>query len=442
MDLQPVVSSSSSAHARTSSSNSPAMPVRTSEGHIRWSSSASNGLRGSTDSRVESSDTHDSAGSGDRLLENHDPPDIPPIRDGEQAPPYFEFQENSPQGASPPTSRITGSAPEITVSTLPPASPRVGLGLPNPLRRFFSRGVSHSEAMTENRPHANTSVSLVSSTLPDATEGSLSRTRSHSRPGSLGSSLTRPLTNDSSVSVHSRHRSGSFVFPPSLNRQDPNSSQTSVGSLNISAPLTHTTTRTQFSFPKAGPTPEQLKFVSSRESLGRFGVPYGNLAKGAYPNKRPPPFEGSEDNPDPPSLRGPSTSVNWWQKLMQPASEFSTPEAPNDERAASGSGDHRDEVQPNGGESDGQSVHEMTEISRAPGSSLDPTSIPLPLSRGGTHSSRASSQLPVPSRQASLLPNRVSLDRLGSELRDVREGESLSSPFHSVPLTPVSINGG
>ncbi|KDQ13779.1 hypothetical protein BOTBODRAFT_175210 [Botryobasidium botryosum FD-172 SS1] len=54
-----------------------------------------------------------------------------------------------------------------------------------------------------------------------------------------------------------------------------NASQISLGGLSISAPLTHTLLRTEFAYPKNGPTPEQLAFVSSRESLGRFGVPFG-----------------------------------------------------------------------------------------------------------------------------------------------------------------------
>ena len=50
-------------------------------------------------------------------------------------------------------------------------------------------------------------------------------------------------------------------------------------SLNsISAPLSHTLTRTEMTFPKSGPTPEQLALISSRESLGRFGIPYGSEA--------------------------------------------------------------------------------------------------------------------------------------------------------------------
>jgi hypothetical protein len=47
---------------------------------------------------------------------------------------------------------------------------------------------------------------------------------------------------------------------------------------SISAPLRHTTTRAEFAYPAGGPTPEQVRLISSRESLGRFGVPYGPAA--------------------------------------------------------------------------------------------------------------------------------------------------------------------
>ncbi|KAJ2930648.1 hypothetical protein H1R20_g6448, partial [Candolleomyces eurysporus] len=50
----------------------------------------------------------------------------------------------------------------------------------------------------------------------------------------------------------------------------------SLISLNsISAPLTHTLTRTEIAYPKSGPTAEQIKIIASRESIARFGVPYG-----------------------------------------------------------------------------------------------------------------------------------------------------------------------
>ena len=50
----------------------------------------------------------------------------------------------------------------------------------------------------------------------------------------------------------------------------------SMISLNsISPPLTHTATRTEFTYPRTGPTSEQVKFLSSKETFGRFGLPYG-----------------------------------------------------------------------------------------------------------------------------------------------------------------------
>lgn len=50
----------------------------------------------------------------------------------------------------------------------------------------------------------------------------------------------------------------------------------SMISLNsISPPLTHTATRTEFTYPRTGPTSEQVKFLSSKDTFGRFGLPYG-----------------------------------------------------------------------------------------------------------------------------------------------------------------------
>lgn len=51
--------------------------------------------------------------------------------------------------------------------------------------------------------------------------------------------------------------------------------------MNISAPIPTTLIRTELSYPRSGPTPEQIRFLSSRESLGRFGMPYGEEALAA-----------------------------------------------------------------------------------------------------------------------------------------------------------------
>lgn len=47
-----------------------------------------------------------------------------------------------------------------------------------------------------------------------------------------------------------------------------------LGGRNISEPLSWTLVRSQYSYPKRGLTAEQLSFLSSVESLGRFGVPH------------------------------------------------------------------------------------------------------------------------------------------------------------------------
>ncbi|KAI0267457.1 hypothetical protein BC834DRAFT_1040746 [Gloeopeniophorella convolvens] len=56
-------------------------------------------------------------------------------------------------------------------------------------------------------------------------------------------------------------------------------SPSAISIASISAPLTHTAVRTDFVYPRSGPTPEQLKLISSVESVGKFGVPYGPDAR-------------------------------------------------------------------------------------------------------------------------------------------------------------------
>ncbi|KAH9474807.1 hypothetical protein JR316_0013272 [Psilocybe cubensis] len=86
----------------------------------------------------------------------------------------------------------------------------------------------------------------------------------------------------------------------------------SLISLNsISAPLTHTVTRSEFTYPKSGPTAEQLKVISSRESFARFGVPYGADAIAYASSSRldlvpPPDFESSVEALVSPRSAGPS----------------------------------------------------------------------------------------------------------------------------------------
>ncbi|KAF5339025.1 hypothetical protein D9758_014123 [Tetrapyrgos nigripes] len=135
---------------------------------------------------------------------------------------------------------------------------------------------------------------------------------SHNRGSSGGAlSLTSTLSRQSIFPGHRPSQSNGSLL--SLVRKKSNATlnsnhlnSPSMISLNsISAPLTHTLMRTEFTYPKSGPTPEQLKLISSRDSFARFGMPYGEDAiayassSRADLNDPPPEFEASESSPRP-----------------------------------------------------------------------------------------------------------------------------------------------
>ncbi|KZO99063.1 hypothetical protein CALVIDRAFT_397707 [Calocera viscosa TUFC12733] len=109
------------------------------------------------------------------------------------------------------------------------------------------------------------------------------------------STTPRPAAPASSLASASTHNaSQTQLTSPSM---------TSLTSATISAPLTHTATRVSFDYPRTGPTPQQVAFLASRESLARFGVPFGAdaqaaAAAGAETASLPPPpsFDDSEND--------------------------------------------------------------------------------------------------------------------------------------------------
>ncbi|KAK0205491.1 hypothetical protein DFS33DRAFT_1383404 [Desarmillaria ectypa] len=112
---------------------------------------------------------------------------------------------------------------------------------------------------------------------------------SHSRTGSNGSG---PYSRPSTTMSYRGHRPSQSSTGSLLSIHNPLVRKKSTTTLNsqhltspsmislnsISSPLSHTLVRTEFTYPKSGPTPEQLKLISSRESVARFGVPYGEEA--------------------------------------------------------------------------------------------------------------------------------------------------------------------
>jgi len=90
--------------------------------------------------------------------------------------------------------------------------------------------------------------------------------RTHRPSNSSASALsavfrTRSNTSFSGVGVTHSH---SGLASPSM-----------ISLHSISAPLTHTVVRTEYTYPRTGPTAEQMKLIASVDSFKRFGVPYG-----------------------------------------------------------------------------------------------------------------------------------------------------------------------
>lgn len=99
----------------------------------------------------------------------------------------------------------------------------------------------------------------------------------HGRAGSNASTSTTGTRHRPSHSLAlSQSQSRSSVHSSNHNHALTSPSMISLNS--ISAPLTHTVVRTEFTYPRSGPTPDQIKLISSRESFARFGLPYGEDA--------------------------------------------------------------------------------------------------------------------------------------------------------------------
>jgi hypothetical protein len=226
------------------------------------------------------------------------------------APPYFEVVD-----ATAHTNTSSSGARTSPGSTSPP--PEQG----SPRRSVFRsllhamnlthghtsgstlRGESYSsDSHRHNR--AQSAASAISSNDPDRPQNRPTHRPSHSDSGSfLGFSGFRALSQPRSAS--------------STNNAEPLNSPSLITLDSISSPLPHTLVRTEFTYPKSGPTPEQLKLISSRETFARFGMPYGPAAIAYASSSRqnleapPPDFDttlGSGDSSPRVGLSHPRTS--------------------------------------------------------------------------------------------------------------------------------------
>jgi hypothetical protein len=253
----------------------------------------------------------DAAGSGDshQGLLASSIPEVDLTQERGAAPSYFEVVEKEDArridlelGGVPSTSS-NGPAQETT-------QPQTKTKRLSALRNLFSSNSRHGHTSSAS---SATIIPTRLSTIPDVPIPSMRTTQPSS------SSADSTPTSSLNGTVDSRHRPSASTSTLSVNspslpalilsrsrspgRRGTNASSsttsTTSSSFVISAPLTHTLTRTEFSYPKSGPTPQQLAFVSSRDSLGKWGVPFGEDAQRAAriaattpepPDFPPPPF--------------------------------------------------------------------------------------------------------------------------------------------------------
>ncbi|KAJ4488395.1 hypothetical protein J3R30DRAFT_3696173 [Lentinula aciculospora] len=219
--------------------------------------------------------------------------DIPDPRG--DAPAYFEVvdlnDENQQRLATPP---IPSPEPPQRDSSMTAASSSTasrGTSSRRSLRNLFGWSNHRSPIAPPGLPSTNPAQPHSRAD----SGGALSLTSTMSRPSTSNRHSHRPSQSTSSAFsvVNPLHRKKSTATLSSNHLTSPSS----ISLASISAPLTHTVVRTEFSYPKTGPTPEQLKLISSREAFARFGVPYGKdaiaFAASTQDLNPPPEFESS-----------------------------------------------------------------------------------------------------------------------------------------------------
>ncbi|KZT22300.1 hypothetical protein NEOLEDRAFT_1244014 [Neolentinus lepideus HHB14362 ss-1] len=127
---------------------------------------------------------------------------------------------------------------------------------------------SHGHNRDNSLQSVETSGSGSTHSHLNSNEGTRANRRPTHRANQSSNGSILGLTS-SAFRTLSRQRSTNTLNSAHLN------SPSTISLHSISAPLSHTLTRTEIVYPRSGPTPEQIKLISSRESLGRFGVPYG-----------------------------------------------------------------------------------------------------------------------------------------------------------------------
>lgn len=185
----------------------------------------------------------------------------------DEAPPYEAIVLNDPPAAAPISTSPTSPPPTHTRTSTEQSGRR---------RSMFASIFNPRASRVSTAPPAH--VSPAASPEPRSSSG---HTREGSGPSIVSvqgdqrrSRILRHHPSQSGsgsmFSLLSRTRSGQ-----NLNGADGLTSPSMISLHSISSPLSHTLMKTEFTYPKGGPTPDQLKLISSRESFARFGRPYG-----------------------------------------------------------------------------------------------------------------------------------------------------------------------
>jgi len=252
-----------------------------------------------------------------------------------EAPPYFEVMggPSDVRAASGELSRVDTTD---TLPIAPDSPPALHSGTPPARRRSVFRGLIHAASRALSNPHPSAQPVTISraprpsrdvAVSPPPRPSNLSNRPAGARSPLVGHRTT-PSNSESILSVTSstfgaRSRSATNVVggltSPSL-----------ISIASISAPLTHTAVRTDFVYPRSGPTPEQLKLISSIESVSKFGVPYGPdavaYASASLVNLHGPPPE-FEERPSLDGLPGPSVAATRARARSSLSQDVNAPES-------------------------------------------------------------------------------------------------------------------
>lgn len=263
-------------------------------------------------------ETHSSAGSEAELLPAH-----------QRGP--FVNNHADPRGETPSYTEAVSAMttvslndPELNGVVPPPSTTGTG-------RSRFSF-LKHNPFSSHN--DASGAPSNVSQPSPST------RSESPSLHTRSGSALSRFSSRESHESHHSRIPSRNHNLSHAHSRSSSNllltfrshspglhAGSSTISLDSISAPLTHTLKRAEFHAPKGGLlTPEQVKLITSREGLERFGVPYGPDAVAAFSLSRerlaeaepPPDFESATgEHQEQPGASGSGASDSTMEAVVQ-----------------------------------------------------------------------------------------------------------------------------